>query len=519
MTSAANLVGTRLGMYEIQALLGNGGMASVYRAFDHNLHRVVAIKVLSAATAQQVGFAERFRQEARLIASLRHPNIVQIYDFGEQSGYTYMVQELLPGPTLEQKLLMLATQGGRLSGQEIVDIIRQLAAALDAAHAAGIIHRDVKPGNALWNALGALALTDFGIAKNTLTATSQTQVGIVMGTPDYLSPEQAQGLPLTPASDIYSLGVVLYQMITGTLPFESPTPMGVVLDHIQTPPPLLRPQRPDLPPAAEAVVLRALAKAPQDRYASAGELARALEQAWQPVAGAVASDIHQQATRVWTAARPAVPQTPLPASHLPAGASAAPALPQRTANPAPGQRSGRLLPVLGALLVLLLLGGALFALRGENQAGERVSATVPTVPIAQATVGSAEATTGAPQEATPIPEATAVPAVQPNPTSDASAVAADPISQLRELLAAGGADGRVSEDGKDLVEKLDEAQRALDKGDTKEAEKQLHELQKKLLEGPRKGVIDAEFAREVLAGIDAVADSYGLNLPFSVTTG
>jgi hypothetical protein len=160
----------------------------------------------------------------------------------------------------------------------------------------------------------------------------------------------------------------------------------------------------------------------------------------------------------------------------------------------------------------------LLALRAEDQAGERVSVTVTAVPVAQASAGSAEATTGAPQETTPIPEATVAPAVQPNPTPGASAVAADPIGQLRELLAAGDADGRVSEDGKELVEKLDEAQRALDKGDTKGAEKQLHELQKKLLEGPGKGVIDAEFAREALVGIDAVAGSYGPNLPFSVTT-
>jgi eukaryotic-like serine/threonine-protein kinase len=241
VTSAANLAGTRLGVYEIQALIGSGGMASVYRGFDHNLQRPVAIKVLSAEAAREPGFAERFRQEARLIASLRHPNIVQIYDFGEQSGHTYMVQELLPGPTLEQQFVELAAQGSRLSGHEIVDIARQLAAALDAAHAAGIIHRDVKPSNALWNAIGALALTDFGIAKNTLTAAGHTQVGVVVGTPNYLSPEQAQGLPLTPASDIYALGVLLYELITGALPFESRTPMGVVLAHIQTPPPPLRP--------------------------------------------------------------------------------------------------------------------------------------------------------------------------------------------------------------------------------------------------------------------------------------
>ena len=180
------LIGTRLGSYDVQALLGTGGMASVYRGFDHNLQRPVAIKVLSPAAATLPGFADRFQQEARLIASLRHPHIVQVYDFGEQDGATYMVQEFLPGPTLEERLRKLAAHNLRLPGNEVIAIITQLASALDTAHAAGIIHRDVKPANALWNASGALVLTDFGIAKNTLSTASLTQVGLVMGTPDYL---------------------------------------------------------------------------------------------------------------------------------------------------------------------------------------------------------------------------------------------------------------------------------------------------------------------------------------------
>jgi serine/threonine protein kinase len=207
------LIGTRLAAYDIQAVLGSGGMATVYRAFDTNLHRVVAIKVLSPAAAAQPGFAERFRQEARLIASLRHPNIVQVYDFGDQDGHTYMVQELLAGPTLGVWMADLAARDMRPTAEDISTIVGQLAGALDAAHAAGIIHRDVKPANVLWHDPGRLVLTDFGIAKHVLSNVNQTRFGVVFGTPSYLSPEQAQSLPLTPASDVYSLGVVLYELL------------------------------------------------------------------------------------------------------------------------------------------------------------------------------------------------------------------------------------------------------------------------------------------------------------------
>src|SRR5215210_9208122 len=281
-------------------------MARVYRGFDHNLGRPVAIKVLSEAVAAQPGVADRFQQEARRLASLAHSHIVAVYDFGEQDGHTYMVQELLPGPTLEQRLCELAAQGARLTRQELVTIVAQLACALDAAHAAGIIHRDVKPSNALWNSSGALVLTDFGIAKNTLSTASLTQVGLVMGTPDYLSPEQAQGLPLTPASDIYALGVVLYELLTGTVPFNATTPMRVVMSHINAPPPPIRQHRTDLPVAVEGLVQRALAKDPAQRFGSAGELAQALAQAWPaataPAQGVPGGDIHSQPTSIWNAA-------------------------------------------------------------------------------------------------------------------------------------------------------------------------------------------------------------------------
>jgi len=512
VTATPNLIGTRLGGYEIQARIGAGGMASVYRGFDPNLQRAVAIKVLSPMTATLSEFADRFRQEARLIASLRHPNIVHVYDFGEQDGLTYMVQELLSGPTLEQRLIDAAQQGVPLSREDILSGTAQLASALDAAHAAGIIHRDVKPSNALWNAYGALVLTDFGIAKNTLSTANYTQVGLVVGTPTYISPEQAQGLPLTPASDIYALGVVLYELIAGKAPFESPTPLRVVMSHIQDPPPPLHPVRPDLPALVEVVVRRALAKDPDQRFARAGELAQALEHAW-PTTGASSVEapgtIHSQVTQYWSSPRIAGGAAPVPGPRVGAAPVAqGPGLSRGSTRP--------LLPFLGVLLALLLLGGVVLALRGERGANDRTS-TAATAP-AQALAATSAPGSLATAAATP-PAATAVPAGQPGVTPDAvtTPTAADPILQLRELLVASAGDGRLGKDSDIVIATLDTAQRALEQGDTAAATNRLGTLQQQLLTGARSGTIAPEVMRQALTGIDAVARSRGLTLPFSVT--
>ncbi len=520
MTATPNLIGTRLGGYEIQAQIGIGGMATVYRGFDSNLQRAVAIKVLSPMTATLPEFSNRFRQEARLIASLRHPNIVHVYDFGEQDGLTYMVQELLPGPTLEQRLIDAATQGAPLSREDILSITAQLASALDAAHAVGIIHRDVKPSNALWNAYGALVLTDFGIAKNTLTTLNYTEVGLVMGTPTYLSPEQAEGRPLTPSSDIYALGVVLYELIAGKAPFVSSTPMRVVMSHIQEPPPPLRPLRPDLPPTAEMVVLRALAKDPDQRFATAGELAQALEHDWRITTASWAdapATIHNQATQHWSSPRIAGSAGPVLGSASRPSGGAAPA----AQRPAVSQARTRplLLPFLGVLLALLLLGGVVLALRGGRGANDRTS-TATSAPV-QAVAGTSVPARSATTVPTPPPAATAVPAGQPGTASDTASTptAADPIIQLRELLVASAGDGRLGKDGDTVIATLDAAQRALAQGDTKTATAQLQELQQQLLTGVRSGTIAPEVMRQALSGIDAIARSHGLTLPFSVTPG
>jgi serine/threonine-protein kinase len=497
--SIPDLPGTILGGYEIRALLGSGGMASVYRGFDPNLQRPVAIKVLASAAAAIPGFAERFRQEARLIANLRHPHIVQVYDFGEQQGLTYMVQELLPGPTLEQYMADLAARGTPLPPAKVVKIISQLASALDAAHAAGVIHRDVKPGNALWNATGALVLTDFGIAKNIITPNNQTQAGLVMGTPAYMSPEQAQGLTLTPASDIYALGVVLYELITGKVPFEGTTPMGVVLQHIQSPPPPLHPHRPDVPPEVEAVVQRALDKEPGARFASASAMAQALQQAWPVTPRGAAVAINDQPTQIWSNGSVAAP--PVQVAAVPARSSAAPGptprpdpVPAVQASPGAAVRRPPLVLLgLGGLLALMLLAGTFLTLRPAGTVADRPTDIQPTA---------------APQvTATVVPAATALPPA----ATDA------PVAQLRALFDAGAPDLPAGQ-GDALRTALDDTQRALAEGETERARARLVELQRELLRGARAREIEPRFVRQALTGISAVAERAGLTLPLSVSS-
>jgi eukaryotic-like serine/threonine-protein kinase len=272
------LIGQTIATYKVEALIGRGGMSRVYRAFDTRLQRSVALKVLAGPGDDESG--RRFEREAMILAQLAHPHIVTIYDSGTYAGVTYMVQELLAGPTLEQQLQALAERGEQLGRDEVIAILDQLAAALDVAHAAGVIHRDVKPSNAIWSAAGHLVLTDFGVARSALSDKRQTTTGIICGTPAYLSPEQAEGGTVTAATDVYALGALLFELLTGRPPFDGPTALAVLLQHLQAPPPLLGELRPDLPAALEAVVARALAKRPEQRYASAGELARAVQQAW-----------------------------------------------------------------------------------------------------------------------------------------------------------------------------------------------------------------------------------------------
>ncbi len=272
---SSGLEGVSLGQYRLVERLGKGGMAEVYKAYQPSLDRYVAIKVLHAYFAEEEDFRNRFQREARAVARLRHPNIVQIYDFGVEGDVYYMAMEFLAGGTLKQRL---RRADALLPHPEVLRIVERVAAALDYAHARGIYHRDVKPANIMLTDDNQVILTDFGLAKMA-EGSQYTRSGLSVGTPEYMAPEQGQGLTVDHRADVYSLGVVLYELLTGRLPYTADTPVAVIFKHIKDPLPLPRTINPDLDEALERVILKALAKSPADRYQSAGDLAGALRQA------------------------------------------------------------------------------------------------------------------------------------------------------------------------------------------------------------------------------------------------
>ena len=259
------------GRYRIQRKLGAGGMADVYLAEDQELGRRVAIKILNERHANDDQFIERFRREAKNAAALNHPNIVSIYDRGEAEDTYYIAMEFLDGRTLKE----LIVSRGAAPVNVAIEYARQILSALRFAHRHGIVHRDIKPHNALVDGEGRVKVTDFGIAR---AGTSQmTEAGSIVGTAQYLSPEQARGGEVDPRSDLYSLGVVLYELLTGKTPFEGETPVEIAMKHLSNAPKPPSKLRPDIPPELDMVVLRALAKNPDDRYQSADEMEGDLE--------------------------------------------------------------------------------------------------------------------------------------------------------------------------------------------------------------------------------------------------
>ncbi len=260
--------------YELLNNLGQGGMATVYRGMDTRLGRPVAIKLLHAQYANDDEFRRRFEHEAQAAAGLSaHPNIVDVYDVGQQDGQPYIVMELVEGPDLKT----LIENEGPLSVERTLGIAQQVAEALEYAHSKGFVHRDVKPQNIMIGQDGMARITDFGIAKSNLS-TAVTQAGITYGTADYISPEQAQGLAATPRSDVYSLGIAVYEMLTQHLPFTGDSPMAVAVQHIQQAPPPLRQWIPTIPQSLERIVLGSIAKDPRERPASARAFATALRE-------------------------------------------------------------------------------------------------------------------------------------------------------------------------------------------------------------------------------------------------
>jgi len=258
--------------YRLEERLGVGGMAMVYRALDLTLERTVAIKILRKDYSNNPDFRQRFHQEAKAAANLTHPNIVTVHDFGLYADQLFIVMEYVPGTDLKT----LMKQRGRLSIDEAIDLMTQACAGIGYAHRAGLVHCDVKPHNMLVTPDRRLKVVDFGIARALSTISPDERSEIVWGSPQYFSPEQAAGSAPSPASDVYSLGVILYEMLTGRLPFIASTPQEMARLHRETLPPSLRKFNPDIPISLEQIVLKVLSKEPAQRYRTADQLGRVL---------------------------------------------------------------------------------------------------------------------------------------------------------------------------------------------------------------------------------------------------
>ena len=307
-------VGQRIGPFELRAVLGRGGSAVVYRAFDSSRQRNVAVKIISPGHALDDGFRARFLQEAEVISRLRHPNVLEIIDSGDgalsepgQPGYpdglAFLVTEYMAGGSLANRLGDIPDAAQR--AQLALAVAQQIGSALDCAHAAGVLHRDVKPSNVLIGEEGRFVLSDFGLARVLQTGSSlhATVTGMVAGTPAYMAPEQALGEPADGRTDLYGLAILVYEIVTGRVPFRAETPLATMLAHVHQPVPDPRARRPETDPAVARVLLQALSKAPDERYQSGVELALALRQA---IAGAYGEDELVTGTYVLPAAAPPV---------------------------------------------------------------------------------------------------------------------------------------------------------------------------------------------------------------------
>lgn len=365
------VVGENVGPYRITRQLGVGGMATVWKAYHPALDRYVAIKVLHPSFKEDPQFTARFQREARIVAKLTHPHIVPIYDFSEHEGMSYLVMRYIDGRTLKAML-----KEGPLELREVMDILEPAGHALAYAHDQGVLHRDIKPSNFILSPEREVFLTDFGLARMAETTDSTLSRDMLVGTPQYISPEQARGEKLDARTDIYSLGVVLFEMLTGKVPYDADTPYAVIHDHIFSPLPLPTQFKADIPEAVERVVLKSLAKDRDDRFESVREMVSALE---ETLAGeSVAIEAPELSPEDTEQAVEEAPESVIPAERM--GQELPPAEEAGEQEPAarPRGRSRRLIAVVaavGTLLGLCVCGSLLvLALRGGGRDRQLIEA-------------------------------------------------------------------------------------------------------------------------------------------------
>ena len=351
--------------YELEELVGTGGMSSVYRAHDQLLERDVALKVLHEQFTADGDYVERFRREARSVAQLSHPNIVTVIDRGEQDGRQFIVFEYIDGENLKS----LVEREGPLPVRRAVELALQIARALGFAHEHGLVHRDVKPQNVLLNGDGRAKVTDFGIARSLDVHGGLTQTGTVLGTSDYIAPEQARGAKVDAQSDIYSLGAMLYELLTGEVPFPGDNFVAVAMRHINEPAPSVRARRPDVSPRLDAAIRRAMAKDPRERFGSMDELCTEL-------AAAIGPESAGSGAETMVVAPPRGPTWRQ----------------RRAARPPAGRPS--VWPLIVLLAGLALLTGALAAVFTFTNAGEKLTNAVHKKKKATTAVGGPVTLTG-----------------------------------------------------------------------------------------------------------------------------
>jgi eukaryotic-like serine/threonine-protein kinase len=468
--------------YRIEEFLGQGGMAQVHRGTDLVLDRTVAVKILTSNLARDPKAVRRFRREAQAAAGLGHPGIVAVYDTGSDGDVHFIVMELISGRTLADIL----DEDGSLSPERAIDVSSSVASALAHAHGKGIVHRDVKPGNIMITTSGEVKVMDFGIAR-TVSAGTFTNTASVLGTATYFAPEQARGGPVDERTDLYALGVVLYEMLAGRPPFAGDSPVAVAYQHVReqpTPPSRLNPR---ISPALEAVVLRAMAKDPGARQQTASELARDLQRvrtgATTPAIAPVSADRATQPVAVQgTAVLP--PIAPPPGARLEG--------PPSHRRPARRHRWGPWLVGFGALLVVALIGTLILAGLSRRPAEEVGPRSRPTT-----------------QSPPPSPSPTASPRLVEGPLSVQAA-----LNQLALILNQGFDNDEISRSAaNEIAREIEGALKDYQRGDLEPALGKLDKLQGKVQELESKGEIESPLASRLGEAISDLGAAMEANPP------